>query len=187
MSNPPTGPAPGMFHVPHSWRYASIVAGIMVLLALLGVGLTTTKSEAAQAYWMSLVPVYGLMCVWTAWARTGHLHDRSAVLRQILHWIGVAIALSLDFSIRSSGEASSTAAGMNALLILALGCYLAGVHLEWLFVVVGVILTLALVVVSKFEEYVWLIFAVGALSVVAMIVLHRTLGPAPRTTMAERT
>lgn len=173
----PTTQSPGLFPVPRSWRYASIIAGIMVLLALLGVGLTTTQSKAAQVYWMSLVPIYGLLCVWTAWARTGHMHDRSAVVRQILHWVGVAVALSLDFSLRGSGEESSTSTGMNAMLILSLGCFLAGVHLEWLFIVVGVVLTLALIVVSKAQEYVWLIFAVGALSIVAMIFLHRVMTP----------
>jgi hypothetical protein len=58
---------------------------------------------------------------------------------------------------------------MNAMLLLALGCYLAGVHFEWLFVLVGILLTLALLVVVKADQYVWLIFVVGGLAVAAML------------------
>jgi hypothetical protein len=43
-------------HPPH-WKIALIVAVAMILLALLGVGLTTAKSAAASAYWTSLVPL----------------------------------------------------------------------------------------------------------------------------------
>ncbi len=173
MSEP--SPA-GSLHVPRTWRFASIVAAVMVLLALLGVGLTTSNMKAGPAYWMSLVPVYGLFCVWTAKMRTGR--GSSAVVRQVFHWIGVAVAIALDFSIRGAGEESGTAAGMSAMLLLALGCYLAGVHLEWLFTVVGIVLTLALIVVSKAQEYVWYFVAVGVLAAVGLAILHRVAEPA---------
>ena len=176
MSDPNHPPAtPGTLGVPRTWRFASIVAGIMILLALLGVGLTTSNSKIGPAYWMSLVPIYGLFCVWTARARTGS--GSKAMLRQVFHWVGVAVAIGIDFAIRGSGEESGTAAGLSALLILALGCFLAGVHLEWLFVVVSVFLTLALFVVYKAQEYVWYFVAVGLLAVVAMAFLPRMLEP----------
>jgi hypothetical protein len=161
-----------LFPISRSWKIASVAAAIMVLLALLGVGLTPTNPSAARTYWISLVPIYGLLCVTLAWARTrnepGH---RLAVLRQLFHWLGIGIALGMDFFIRRAGTESDLAAGMNALLLLALGCYLAGVHLEWLFAVVGILLTLALVIVANANEYVWLIFVVGGLAVAAMLIL----------------
>ena len=58
--------------MPRSWIIGSVVAAIMVMLALFGVGLTTTDSEFAPKYWMTLVPVFGVLCVGTAWARTRH-------------------------------------------------------------------------------------------------------------------
>src|SRR5262249_43489268 len=58
-----------LFPVSKSWKIASVVAVIMVLLALLGIGLTTTNSAAAPIYWVSLVPIYGLLCVSLAWTR----------------------------------------------------------------------------------------------------------------------
>jgi hypothetical protein len=152
----------------------------MVLLALLGIGLTTTSRAAASTYWISLVPIYGLLCVSLAWARARHDPGarRPAVIRQLFHWLGIGVAVGLDFSIRGTGVETGTAAGMNALLLLALGCYLAGVHLDWLFVIVGILLTLALLVVAKADQYLWLIFVVGALAIAAMLAFGWLLGKA---------
>jgi Ni/Fe-hydrogenase subunit HybB-like protein len=167
-----------LFPISRSWKIASIVAAIMVLLALLGVGPTTTNSAAAPTYWISLVPVYGLLCVSLAWARAQHEPGsrRPAVIRQLFHWLGIGVAVGLDFYIRGAGAETGTAAGMNALLLLALGCYLAGIHLEWLFVLVGMLLTLALLVVAKADQYLWLIFVVGGVAVAAMLALGWYLG-----------
>jgi hypothetical protein len=95
------------------------------------------------------------------------------IFQQIFHWVGIAAALGLDFVIRGTGEETATAAGLNALLLLALGCYLAGIHLERLFVVVGVLLTLTLIIVAKADQYVWLVFVVGGIAIVAMIAGRR--------------
>jgi hypothetical protein len=168
-----------------SWKVAAVTSVIMVLLALIGVGLTTASSGAARVYWISLVPVYGFLCVGTAWSckKPDGGTDRSAILRQFWHWLGIAVALALDFFIRGTGAESSLAAGLNALLLLALGCYLAGVHLQRQFTGVGALLTLTLIVGAKADQYLWMIFIVGGLAVAAMLglmfargVLHRRKG-----------
>jgi hypothetical protein len=168
---------PPYFPITGSWKVASIGAIVMVLLALLGVGLTASGSTAAAPYWVALVPVYGAVCVATAWARA-HKGEKHQIVRQALHWVGVAVALGLDFVVRSSGEETSMAAGMNALLLLALGCYLAGVHLDWLFVPVGILLTLALICVAKADQYLWLIFVVGGLAIAGLLFVMRRLSRA---------
>jgi hypothetical protein len=169
-------PPQGAFPVHRSWKIALGVAVVMVMLALLGVGLSTAagaKSSTAYIYWVSLVPLYGLLCVWAAWARTGHGHllGMRQVYHQVFHWLGVGVALALDFIIRTTGEESSMGAGMVALLVLALGCYLAGIHFEWLFIVVGVLLSLTLLLVAYAEEYLWLVLVVGVVAILLMIAL----------------
>src|SRR4051812_7289773 len=93
----PTGAAPGnpVLAFPHAWRRAVIVGIIMVLLALLGVGLTTAKSTAAQVYWTSMVPLYGALCVVTAYlsARRGQF-DFTQVYLQAAHWLGIGLAVA---------------------------------------------------------------------------------------------
>jgi hypothetical protein len=157
---------------PHpSWKVAGSAAAVMVVLALLGVGLATAELRFARDYWMALVPVYGLLCVFTAWKRARP--GEQLVLRQLLHWAAIAGAVALDFSIRSTGVETQVASGLNALLLLALGCFLAGVHLDWLFVPVGLLLTLTLFLVAKADQYLWLLLVVAALPLAVWIVVKR--------------
>jgi hypothetical protein len=177
------------FAMHRSWTVAMATAVIMVLLALVGVGLTTANSSFAVTYWVSLVPVYGTLCVGTAWLRAGveGRRRRVAVIRQGMHWLAIALALGLVFFIRGTGEETAAAAGMNALLVLAMGCFLAGIHLEWLFAVVGAFLSLTLVVVAKADQYLWLIFVVGGLATAALLLMRWLMVSAVRKCAAATT
>src|SRR5262245_56918612 len=139
---------------------AGIMAGVMALLALIGTAVTIADVTWARSYWLALVPVYGVLCVLAAWHRTGQF--TSSVVRQILHWLSVAAAIALDFALLRRGEQASTGAGLSSLLILALGCLLAGIHLEWLFAVVGLLLLAIFTVVSVANQYATIAFLVAA-------------------------
>lgn len=137
-----------------------IMAGVMALLALVGTGITIADAAWARTYWLTLVPIYGTLCVVAAWHRTGQF--TGTVTRQILHWLSVAVAIALDFALLRSGEQAAAGAGLSSLLILALGCLLAGIHLEWLFALVGVLLLAIFVVVGLAHQYVTIAFLVAA-------------------------
>jgi hypothetical protein len=137
-----------------------IMAGLMALLALVGTGITLADASWAQTYWLTLVPIYGALCVFAAWHSTGRL--TGSVLRQILHWLSVAAAIALDFTLLRRGEQAAAGAGLSSLLILALGCLLAGIHLEWLFALVGLLLLAIFAVVSTAQQYVTVVFLVAA-------------------------
>src|SRR5262249_1853314 len=72
-------------------------------------------------------------------------------------------------------------AGFDALLLLAVGCFLAGVHLEAIFALVGVLLTATLFVLVKADQYLWILFAVG-LAILAAIAGIASLGRRGRAT-----
>ena len=161
---------------PRSSRTLKIAFGIatlMVLLAMIGVGLTTTSRADAPKYWLSLVPVYGLLCVTVAWLHKRHGATGRLVVQQALHWLVIAVAIWLDFYVRGTGEMTGEAAGYNALLLLAIGCLLAGIHLEWMFAIVGVLLAATLMLAVKAEQYLWLAFIAAAVLVAAMFALMR--------------
>ena len=160
------------FH--RSWKVALAVAIVMVVLALVGVGLTTADRAVAATYWMALVPVYGLLCIGVAWFRSTRGEGGSGlVVRQVVHWLAIAAAVWLDFFIRRSGEETGVAAGFTALLLLALGCFLAGVHFEWLFAVVGLLLTATLLAVVRADQYLWPVAIVGVVAAAIMIWVMR--------------
>jgi hypothetical protein len=142
---------------------SGIIAGIMALLALVGTAVTLADATWARTYWLVLVPVYGALCVFAAWYRTGQFGG--TVMRQLLHWLSVAGAIALDFAfLHGTGEQTATATGLSSLLILALGCVLAGIHLEWLFALVGLLLALILTVVSLAQQYLTVAFLVAGLA-----------------------
>ena len=154
---------------------AGIVAGVMALLALVGTGITLANASWARTYWLILVPIYGALCVYEAWRRTGELG--STVIRQVLHWLSVAAAMILDFAyLHGAGDQTAATTGLSSLLILALGCVLAGIHLDWLFALVGVLLALILIIVSLAQQYLtlgFLIAGLGALGFAVYWVLWR--------------
>lgn len=150
-----------------------IMAGLMALLALIGTAVTLAGASWARTWWLSLVPLYGLLCTFAAWRRTGQFTE--TVVRQILHWLSVAAAIGLDFSLLRRGDQAS-GAGLSSLLILALGCLLAGIHLEWLFALVGLLLLAIFVIVGVAPQYVavaFLVAAAGALIFAAYSAIRR--------------
>lgn len=150
---------------------AGILAAIMMLLALIGAGVTLANVTWAEKYWLTLVPVFGLICIAAAWARTRTLDH--TVIRQVLHWLAVAVTIAVNFSFfRRSGEQTSVATGLSTLLILALGCLLAGVHLEWMFALVGLFLLAIAIMVSVAQEYMALVLLIGSALIVIVLVGH---------------
>jgi hypothetical protein len=165
---------------------AGIAAGVMALLALVGTAVTLANASWARTYWLVLVPVYGALCVFVAWRRTGQFSG--TVLRQVLHWLSVVAAMALDFAyLHGTGEQTATATGLSSLLILALGCVLAGIHLEWLFALVGVLLAAILIIVSLAQQYLTIAFLIGGLAALifaAYWVMRKRVVPGPSEPLA---
>jgi hypothetical protein len=180
----PTQHGPGGRSLTEGWidfvkGPSGIVAGIMALLALVGTGVTLASATWARTYWLVLVPIYGALCVFAAWQRTGQFSG--TVMRQILHWLSVAIAMVLDFAVlQGASQQTAAATGLSSLLILALGCVLAGIHLDWLFVLVGVLLAAILVIVSLAKQYLTAGFLVAALAALVFAAYWVTRGRAPQ-------
>jgi hypothetical protein len=147
---------------------------VMIVLALLGAAITLSDARWANRYWLLLVPIYGFISIVTAWRRHGA--SSSAVGRQMLHWICVAVAIAIDFAyLQSSGQQTSTGTGLSSLLILALGCLLAGVHFDWLFALVGVLLLVTVFIVAVAQEYIMLIFAIGLIVAIVALAAPRLI------------
>ena len=164
-----------------SWKVTGTIALIMVALALLGIALSALDTPLARTYWMTLVPIYGVLCTITAWRRSQQAGAAGGalVLRQVLHWLGIGGAVLIDFAIRGTGVGSLQGAGFNALLLLALGCFLAGVHLDWSFGLVGLLLALTLICAVKAQQYLWLLFIVGLVVIGVLVAAWRSAAGEP--------
>lgn len=158
-------------------RFTTIVTLTMTTLAIAGTGITLADSGWSRSYWLFLVPVYGLLCIATAWHRRNV--TRQVVERTVLHWVGIAVAIVIDFAyVQNSGEQTATGTGLSSLIILSVGCLLAGVHLEWPIGLVGILLLGIVMVVAVAQEYLLLVFLSGTFLIVAYFGVTRFLGKA---------
>ena len=91
---PAVSPAP---QLPSSrvWLRELPYAGVLIL-TLLGVAYTSFTKRPTTGYWEFLVPVTGVVCIWSGWR---YADDRKAQLRliwtQAAHWLAFFAAMNL--------------------------------------------------------------------------------------------
>jgi general stress protein CsbA len=153
-----------------SWKIRLGVLCTMLVLALVGMGLTQSSESGAWEFWLFVVVVYAALGLWRSVRsarHTGHSVNKS-ILRELTHW-GILIAfLAVLLFLERREIINRDSASYFALMLLALSCCMAGLHVDWLLLVVGVVLTIMLVAMATLEQFtvvLWLIMvAVVALA-----------------------
>jgi hypothetical protein len=165
----------------HRRHVDEVILLVLVLLGTLGVAVNDYSRNAGYHYWLAMAPVFGVVSVAAGWARARRLGRPIApmVRTQTLHWLGASGAVFLIYLLQSTGRMQNEAAGLAALITLALACFTAGVSSDWRLMVVGVLLALIAVGLAWLEEAMWLLLlptvaiAVGAV----WLVLRRRAAP----------
>jgi hypothetical protein len=101
-----------------------------------------------------LVVVYGGISVVRAW-QTASVHGQAVwprVRSQVLHWLGTLVAVNIVLWFESVDIASRGAAADYSLLILALSCFLAGVHINWVYLPLSAILAVMAVGLGYLDQ-----------------------------------
>jgi len=116
---------------------------VVLALTILGVAYTSVSHQSLIGYWEFLAVVVGLVCVTTGWL---HIHDPKARFRmvwtQALHWLAFLAAMNIVLFANVQLTLTATATGLTLLMLLALGTFVAGVHVSWQICVLGVIMGL---------------------------------------------
>jgi hypothetical protein len=117
---------------------------IMLSMAVIGIGLVTFTGEAIGPYWELLTLVYCGLCILVGWRNAHTQQDRiKLVWTQVLHWASFLAAMWLIYTPAMRALVDVNATGLNLMVLLALGTFVAGVHAEaWQICVVGLILAL---------------------------------------------
>jgi hypothetical protein len=126
----------------------------MMALALAGVGVTQVVHSGGKLYWLFLVLIYaaiGMVLTWRRHARDGQ-HLWSIIRVQVLHWLGTLVAINIFLFFESADVASRAAAADYSLLLLALSCSLAGVHINWAYLPLGVVLAVTAVGLGYLDQ-----------------------------------
>lgn len=83
----------------------------------------------------------------------------SRIIRvQLLHWIGLLAAVALIyFLFKRTGRIDYNQLALISLLALSLTTFLAGVHFDWRFMVVGLVLGACVAGAAFVEQFMWMI------------------------------
>ena len=145
----------------------------VLILTLLGVAYASFSRQSMVGYWEFLAPLIGLLCVVIAWP---HAPDKAARLRliwtQALHWLAFLVAMNLLLLSGVASMLSADATGLTILTLLALGTFVAGVHIQaWRICVLGIIMALGVPAIAWIERSALLLLLV----VVALVTVGGAL------------
>ena len=130
----------------------------LIALSAIGIGITNFMPVKSFWFWASMVPVFGIVSVVMGWSKARRRGEGiSRIIRvQLLHWIGLLAAVFLIFFLYDpAGRINDNDLALVMLLALALATFLAGVHFDWRFLIVGVILGATLAGAAFVEPIIW--------------------------------
>jgi hypothetical protein len=160
-----------------------LVLILLVLLSGLGVAINDYSPQSAFRYWIWMAPTFGVISVAAAWWRAHRRgeHVWTAIHRQALHWVGVIGAVYLIHLLQTTGRMTNEAAGLAALLTIALASFLAGVHSDWRLMVIGGVLGVTVVGFAILERIIWFVVLplMGIIIVAALVYVRRMRRRAP--------
>ena len=139
-----------------------VIMILLVLLAIVGIGITDFSPRLSHWYWLAMVVVVGVACIVMEWsrARKKGLRVATIVKKEVIIWLGVLVAINLVYFLFHSGRLDSENTGLVILLILALATFLAGLRQDWRLCLLGVLLGGALILATYLEEFLWIVLMV---------------------------
>ena len=127
---------------------------LVLILTLLGAAYMSFSKQSIVGYWEFLAPVIGLVCVGAGWPQA---NDKAArwrlVWTQALHWLAFLVAMNLLLLSSVQSMLTAEATGLTILTLLALGTFVAGVHLQaWQICLLGMVMGLSVPAVAWIER-----------------------------------
>lgn len=150
------------------WKVQVGILGVMLVLALIGMGLTQASDRGAWEYWLLVVVVYAGLGLWRSTGRAKRQGQKVSahISRELTHWAILMGFLGVVLMFERQEIVNRQSASVFALLMLALTCCLSGFYVDWLLVIVGVVLTIMAVAMALLEQYTLVLW--GVMIVVAI-------------------
>ena len=152
-----------------------VIMFLMVLLAIVGIGITDFSPQLSHWYWLAMVVITGIACIVMEWsrARKKGLSATTIVKKEVFIWLGVLVAVNLVYFLFHSGRLDSENTGLVILLVLALATFLAGLRLDWRLCLLGGLLGGALILATYLEEFLWIVLMVVLAAAVGIYFMAR--------------
>ncbi len=157
----------------HPWKARLVVGSIMLGLAFIGMVITDVQKTGGWDYWKWVVPVYAILAIWLSWyvKRQNQIVSPISIGHEILHWAGLILSIFLVSYFVHLGTVSRFIAGLFDLTLLSLAVFIAGVYLDHIFLLVGVVLGVFALLTALLVQYMWAIaipVAIGGVGVLAI-------------------
>lgn len=152
-----------------------IVLITLVVLSLVGVGITHFSPSESFMYWLVMIFVFGIAAMVAGWSQAKEKgHVRGHLLKELfflqsLHWLGSLLTVLCVFAMLQTGRMSSETAGLVILLILGLATFLDGIRIGWRYSLAGVYLGVTALVAVLVKNYVPILIVIGVIIVSATI------------------
>jgi hypothetical protein len=150
---------------------------IVLVLTIGGVAYSSLLDRPLVFYWEFLAMVLALVCISTGWP---HAIDNKARIRMIwtqaFHWVAFLVAMSILLLPSVQSVISPAASGLALLTLLALGTFVAGVHVAWQLCFLGVIMGLCVPAIAWLQQS-SLVLVLGAIAIagIALVIWwHRS-------------
>ena len=159
-----TQSGPGSF-LSNEWPYL-----VMLLLALIGVALSSLSSGVMLLYWEAVIPVFALACFFARGAPRNSRERIVAIRQEVLLWLAVFLSMRLLMLPELSAMLNSDATALMLLTVLALGLFAAGNQIgSWRIALVGVLLAAAVPGIAWIERSALLV-ALGVIGVICFFI-----------------
>ena len=138
---------------------------IVLVLTILGVAYTSISHQPLVGYWEFLALAMGVVCIGTGWL---HAQSKEARFRmvwtQALHWAAFLVAMNILVLSDVQRLLTAPGTGLALLMLLALGTFVAGVHVSWQICFLGIAMALAVPAIAWLTTYaLFLVLGVTAL------------------------
>jgi hypothetical protein len=147
----------------------------LLVLSLGGVAVADFSARSGLTYWLVVIPLFALVSIHSGWLRSRARSENlgAVLLRQLLHWGALALAVYLIYLLERTGRLNREDAGLVALLSLSLATVLAGVHFDWRLAVLGVLLAIGTASAALVEEFFWILLVPAVVAGAAVILWQR--------------
>jgi hypothetical protein len=144
-----------------------LIVGVLCVLVMIGLFLTNVSRLHARYYWSAMFPIFGIVSLWHELAGSSGSAGPvwRTILRQMPHWLGPIVAVQIIFLQLARGQMDADSVALVTLIILAVTCFMAGVHMDRSFYWVSAALALAAVIGTEVEAYLWMLAAIAIVAI----------------------
>jgi hypothetical protein len=126
---------------------------VVLVMTLIGVAYTSASRKPLMIYWQVLALTVGAVCIVSGWRNTGSREERLRILwTQALHWGAFLVAMSIVLLPGVQRVLTATATGLTLLMLLALGTFVAGIHVSVRICLLGLTMALAVPAIAWLKQ-----------------------------------